>query len=204
MQDLEDALSNIKAMRAQIARSTQFRGYSATAFAATGVLAIAVAAAQSAWFDHPAAEVGTFLAIWIGTAVLAVAIIGFDVVARSRRTHSGLADEMIYAAIEQLLPAAVAGALLSCVIVRYAPQASWMLPGLWQILLSLGVFASVRSLPGPLIAVAVWYLATGLTCLAIASEVDALSAWYMGIPFGAGQLLAASLIHKFGAADGDE
>ncbi len=204
MHDLEDALSDIRTMRSQLARSTQFRGYSATAFAATGVPAIGAAAVQSLWIAGPAVDVTAFITLWVITAGLAVAIIGIDVVARSRRAHSGLADEMIYAALEQLLPAAVAGALLTCVIVRFAPQSAWMLPGLWQILLSLGVFASCRSLPAPLIAVGVWYLASGLTCLALAADTGMLEPWSMGIPFGAGQLLAAGLIHKFGGTDADD
>jgi hypothetical protein len=201
MQDLEDALSDIRTMRSQLARSTQFRGYSATAFAATGVLALAAAGLQSVWIANATADVAGFIAIWIAAAVIAVAIIGIDVVARSRRDHDGLADEMIYAALEQLLPAAVAGALLTCVIVRFAPQSAWMLPGLWQILLSLGVFASCRSLPPQLVAVAVWYLATGLICIASADATNALSPWTMGAPFAVGQLLAAALIYKFGGGD---
>jgi len=204
MRDLDDALSDIRMLRSQLARSTQFRGYSATAFAATGVLAVLAAAAQSLWITRPASDLMAFFMLWIGAAALAAAIIGTDVIARSRRAHSGLADEMVYAALEQLLPAGVAGALLTCVIVRFAPHAAWMLPGLWQILLSLGVFASCRALPAPLILVAVWYLASGLTCLALADNSNALAPWTMGFPFGIGQLLAAALIHKFGGGEADE
>ena len=69
---------------------------------------------------------------------------------------------MIYAAIEQFIPAGVAGALLTFVLFRFAPESLWMLPGLWQIVFSLGVFASCRSLPRPMFAVGVWYLAAGL------------------------------------------
>src|SRR5262245_4690865 len=116
MRDLDDALSDIRTMRAQIARSTQFRGYSAQAFAATGVLALATATAQSYWIANPVAELNAFLALWVATACIAATIIGVDVIVRSRRAHSGLADEMIYAALEQLLPAGVAAALLTCVI----------------------------------------------------------------------------------------
>ena len=90
-------------------------------------------------------------------------------VARSRRIHSGLADEMIHAATEQFIPAGVAGALLTVVLFRFAPESLWMLPGLWQIVFSLGVFASCRSLPRPMFAVGVWYLAAGLASLALAN-----------------------------------
>lgn len=203
MQDLEDALSDIQALRSQLARSTQFRGYSAPAFAATSALAVLAAGAQVWLVPRPNADPHLYVALWIGTAIAAAAIIGIDVIARSRRTHSGLADEMIYAALEQLLPAGVAGALLTYVMVRFAPAETWMLPGLWQILLSLGVFASCRSLPAPLIALGVWYLSTGLVCVVVGSTSAPLSPWAMGIPFGGGQLLAAALIYKYGGGDGD-
>jgi hypothetical protein len=112
--------------------------------------------------------------------------------------HSGLADEMIQQAAEQLLPAGIAGALLTIVIVRYAPQR------LWQIMLSVGVFAACRMLPAPLFVVGVWYLGTGLACVAFASDAHALSPWAMGLPFGIGQLLAAVLIHLTGPRDAED
>ena len=47
----------------------------------------------------------------------------------------------------------------------------WMLPGLWQIVFSLGFLASCRVLPRPMFAVGVWYLAAGLVSLALASGI---------------------------------
>ena len=96
-------------------------------------------------------------------------------VARTRRIHSGLADEMIHAATEQFIPAGVAGVLLTVVLYRFAPQSLWMLPGLWQIVFSLGLFASCRSLPRPMFAAALWYLAAGLASLAFANGAHAFS-----------------------------
>ena len=204
MRDLERALTDIRAMRSQIARGTEFRGYGPLAFAATGVLAIVAALFPSHWIEAPSAETTAYLALWIATALVAAVIVGADVVTRSRRLHSGLADEMIQSAAEQLLPAGIAGALLTLVIVRYAPQSLWMLPGLWQIMLSVGVFAACRMLPAPLFVVGVWYLGTGLACLAFASGAHALSPWAMGLPFGIGQLLAAILIHLVGPRDAED
>jgi hypothetical protein len=204
MRDLERALTDIRAMRSQIARGTEFRGYGPAAFAATGVLAIVAALVQSRWIEDPSAETTAYLALWIATALIAAVIVGADVVTRSRRLHSGLADEMIQSAAEQLLPAGIAGALLTLVIVRYAPQSLWMLPGLWQIMLSVGVFAACRMLPAPLFVVGAWYLGTGLACLAFASGTHVLSPWTMGLPFGIGQLLAATLIHLIGPRDAED
>ena len=92
--------------------------------------------------------------MWVATAAVSVILIGIEMVARTRRIHSGLADEMIHAATEQFIPAGVAGALLTFVLYRFAPQSLWMLPGLWQIVFSLGLFASCRSLPRPMFAAA--------------------------------------------------
>ena len=44
--------------------------------------------------------------------------------------------------------------------------------------------------------VAVFYLLTGLTTLAVAQGGRALNPWAMGIPFGVGQLLAAAVLYR--------
>ena len=89
------------------------------------------------------------------------------------------------------------GSLLTVVLLRVAPRDCWMLPGLWQLIFSLGVFASCRFLPRHMFAVGVWYLATGLFCLAAAGAARTLSPWLMGIPFGVGQLMVAAVL-QFG------
>jgi hypothetical protein len=204
MQDLHRALADIAEIRGQMARGTVFHGYGPAALAATGGLALLAALVQAAWIDDPARDIVAYLALWIGAAAVSVAIVGIEAVRRSRRVHFGLADDMIQAAAEQFLPAAVSGALLTFVVVRFAPDVSWMLPGLWQIVFSLGVFASCRSLPRPMIAIAVWYLATGLACLAFAQGAPAFSPWAMGVPFACGQVLAAVLLRRTdGGHDGE-
>jgi hypothetical protein len=193
--NLDKALADITAIRTQMARGAEFRGYGPATVAATGCVALLAAAAQALFLPDPAANVLAYLALWIATAAVSVALIGIEMGSRSRRIHSGLADEMIWAATGQFIPAGVAGALLTFVLFRVAPQSLWMVPGLWQIIFSLGFFASCRSLPRPLYAVGVWYLAAGLTSFAIAGETGAFSPWVMGIPFGLGQFLMAAVLY---------
>jgi hypothetical protein len=204
MLDLDRALTDIRAMKSQLARGTVFRGYGPATFAVTGVLALTAAWTQARWIEDPANDLWAYVGLWAATAIFSAIIIAIEVITRSRRVHSGLADEMVLAAAEQLLPAMVTGALLTFVVMRFAPQSTWMLPGLWQIVLSLGAFASCRSLPAPLFAVGVWYLATGLACLAFASGEHAFSPWAMGAPFTIGQFLTALLIHLIGAPDAED
>lgn len=192
--DLHKALAEIHAIRGQLARGAEFRGYGPATLAATGILALVAAMAQAQWLKNPGRAIGVYLAIWIGTAVVSLTIISIQTVTRARRVHSGLALEMIHSAGEQFLPAIVAGLLLTVVLLRCAPQNLWMLPGLWQVLFSLGVFSSCRFLPRQMFAVGVWYLAAGLTCLALGAGERAFSPWAMGLPFGIGQLLVAAVL----------
>lgn len=194
MTNLHDALAQIQAIRGQIARDTEFRGYGPASVAASGVLALIAAAVQAHWLNSSAHDFGAYLALWVAIAALSLILTGVETVARARRVHSGFANEMIYSAAEQFLPALMAGMLLTVVVMRFAPSAVWLLPGLWQVVFSLGVFASCRFLPRPMFGVGVWYLAAGLTCLALGAGDGSYAPWAMGIPFGVGQLLVAAVL----------
>jgi hypothetical protein len=202
MNDLNKALGEISSIRRQVARSTEFRGYGPTTLAATGGIAILAAGVQAVWLPNPANRIPVYLAIWVSTAILSAALIAVQTVTRSQRMHSGMVDEMIHMAVEQFLPAAGAGALLTIVLVGSVPAAVWMLPGLWQITFSLGVFSSCRFLPRPMAAAGAWYLLTGLTCIAL-GDGRALSPWTMGISYGVGQWLVAGILF-FAAQEGSD
>jgi hypothetical protein len=198
MRDLDKALADITAMRAQMARGTEFQGYGPITVAATGVLALLAAGAQAILIPEPAAHVFSYLALWVATAAVSVILIAIEMVARSQRIHTGLADEMIHGATEQFIPAGVAGTLLTVVLYRVDPEILWMLPGLWQIIFSLGFLASCRVLPRLMFAVGIWYLAAGLASLAFANGTQAFSPWAMALPFGLGQLMMAAILHRSG------
>lgn len=203
MNELHKALGDISSIRRQMARTTEFRGYGPATLATTGVFAIAAAGAQARWLPDPASHIADYLGIWISTAVLSAALTGVQMYTRTRRVHSGLSDEMIRMAVEQFLPSIAAGLLIAIVLGRYVPGALWMLPGIWQVIFSLGVFSSCRFLPRPMIAAGAWYMLTGLLCIAVGSN-RALSPWAMGISYGAGQLLVAGILLFATQEDGDE
>jgi hypothetical protein len=194
MRDLEKALADILEIRIQLAAGTAFRGYGPGAVAATGILALATAAAQTLWLDNPGGDPLVFFSCWIATAFVSTVIVGTEMVARTRRHHAGLADEMLWNAAQQFLPAAAVGVLLLATLSRFAPDSFWMLPGLWQILVGLGIFASLRTMPRAFALGGAWYIVTGFVVLALAAETRELSPWAMGLPFGLGQLLLAGIL----------
>ena len=203
MTNLNDALAEISAIRTEIARGTEFRGYGPASVATSGLIALGVAAFQIHWVRGSNHDFRSFFAIWIATAAVSLTLTGIETVLRSRRVHTSFANEMIYQAAEQFLPALAAGLMLSVVVIRFAPHSVWMLPGLWQVIFSLGVFASCRFLPRQMFLVGMWYLATGLICIGVGREDASFSPWLMGIPFGIGQLLVAAVL-QFGYRDGHE
>jgi hypothetical protein len=193
MNDLYRALGDISSIRKQLASTTEFRGYGPATLAATGVFALVAALAQQRFVPDPVTNLSGYLTTWIATAVICCALTGVTMYTRSRRIHSALSDEMIRMAVEQFLPSLGAGLLLTIVVASYVPQAAWMLPGMWQILFSLGIFSSCRFLPRPIIAVGISYLLTGLACIAMGGP-RALSPWAMGAPYAAGQFLTATIL----------
>jgi len=203
MNDLNKALGDISSIRRQVAHSTEFRGYGPATLASTGALAVAAAGAQGLWVPDVANHLAGYLSIWIWTAALSAGLIGTEMYARTRRIHSGMADEMIRMAVEQFLPSAGVGGLVTFVLVRFVPGSQWMLPGIWQIIFSLGVFSSLRFLPRTMAIAGGWYLLTGLTCLALGDD-RALSPWAMGIPYGAGQLIVAGVLMFYAQEAKDE
>jgi hypothetical protein len=199
VEDLREALADIHAIRSQVALNTQFRGYGPASIAASGILALVIAYIESFWrndtHDFPA-----FLTIWVATAAITVALTALEAIGRARRVHSGFAKQMIKLAADQFLPAVTISVLLTVVYARFAPQDLWTLPGIWQLMFSLGVFSSCRFLPKPTFAVGIWYLIAGLYCLVVQSTTRDFSPWTMGVPFGIGQLLVAGIL-RFGSKE---
>src|SRR5246127_2512421 len=202
MRDLDKALADIITIRSQLAAGTAFRGYGPAAIAATSGVALATALLQYLLLADPTKNPLTFFLGWSAAAALSGAMIWIEMLLRARRHHSGLADAMLYQAVEQFLPAGTAGVLLALMLWNFAPETLWLLPGLWQILASLGVFASVRSLPRTVAFAGGWYFVAGFGCLLLASQTHALSPWTMGLPFVIGQLLMAAILH-FASGDHD-
>jgi hypothetical protein len=193
--ELRDALTQIAEIRLQMARTEMFRGYRALPVAFSGVVACSAAVAQSLWIADPAREVSSYLTLWVGAALLSTIAAGIGMILRARSGGTTLSREITWLAVGQFTPCLAAGGLVTAILATSVPEALWILPGIWQILFSLGIFASYRLLPRATFGVAVFYLFTGAICLAAAHGESALTPWAMGVPFGVGQLYAAAVLY---------
>jgi hypothetical protein len=191
--ELHEALGQIEAIQRQMARTEKFRGYAAWPTAFGAALAAVAAAAQPLIVPQPDDDLASYLTLWLAVAAMAGGVAAGDAWRRHLRdaTTSGV---LVRLACEQFLPCVVAGALVTATIVRCAPSVAWMLPGLWAVTFSLGLFASWRLLPGPIAAVAAWYLVAGCVCLALGPTGAGLAPWTMAMLFGVGQSMLAAIL----------
>ena len=163
--ELADAMSQIADIRRTLARTETFRGYRSLTVAWTSLFALLGATIQIVWVPAPLETPAKYLTVWIGLAV------------------------------EQFLPCLLVGAAVTWGIASYAIEQLWLLPGLWSLVFSLGVFASARLLPREVIWVAIWYLITGCIVLAVGRGPYACSPWAMVLTFGIGQAAISCILY---------
>jgi hypothetical protein len=195
MVELEEALTRIAEIRQTMAKAQLFRGYRAAGALVSGLAAFVGAAVQTWWLPRPTERIFAWLILWQAVAFISILAAGVTMWSRYRRYASQLERDATFAALEQFLPAIVAGAMLTVVIVRFARESIWMLPGLWGIVYGLGLFASRKMLPGAMFWVAGFFLLFGCVCLVRAQGDEGLAPWTMGGMFGIGQLLGAIVLY---------
>lgn len=192
---LNDALSQIAEIRAQVERAQVYRGYRSIPVGLSGLLAVAAALAQSWLVPSPLIRPGLYVSLWVSAALLSVAAAGGEIITRYRRTVSETERARTRQAVGQFAPCLLAGGLLTVAILLAAPETVRLLPGIWCVLFSLGIFASLRVLPRSIGLVAVFYLLCGLANVIFAQGPHALAPWAMAVPFGAGQAWAAGILY---------
>ncbi len=193
--ELRDALSQIAEIRTRMAEAERFRGYRAAPIAASGLIAVLAGFAQSRMHLDPVQNLSGYLTLWVGTAAVAALIAGSGIWLRFHSGIDRLAREMTWLAVGQFAPCLGAGALVTLAIARQAPEHAALLPGLWQVFFSLGVFASCRLLPKAISLVGVFYLLTGVYNITLADRATAFAPWAMAVPFCLGQLGTAAVLY---------
>jgi len=192
--ELEDALHRVSAIHRGFVRGQFFHGYRAIPTFFSGVMAFIACAVHGIWISK---DPFACLILWICAAAISLAVVATEMFIRYRRCNSTLERDLIIGAAEQFVPTIAAGALVTLVLELSGPDKPlWLLPGLWAIMLSLGIFASRRMLPPALKIVGAHYLITGLLCIALGDHADPFfPAWTMAITFGVGQILAAATLY---------
>ncbi|GAA5506952.1 hypothetical protein [Novipirellula caenicola] len=193
---IDEALQQLDLISAVADRSRTFDGLRAAPTAASGVIALLAAAMQTQLVSSSPTPLQSYLLLWIGVAAVSLSIVIADMTFRYYRDPTARARRMTLEVLSRLAPAMVVGAALTLIVFVTSPEVAWMLPGLWSLLLGLGIFAASSLLPRSLSQVAIWYIGCGLAVLMMSHGDGALSPLAMAIPFGGGQCFAAWLMHQ--------
>ncbi len=190
--ELSEAIERIAEIHEHLAKGEMFRGYRSVPVAVSGACGIVAALAQSRFV--PTADGPAFLRYWIVAGAIC-AVVSASEIAWNYLFHSDRpARRRTRQVVGQLLPCLLAGAGITIALGRGAAFVP-LLPGLWALVFSLGVFSTRPYAPRASGWVALFYLCAGTWMLATASGPDALSGWRVGGVFGAGQLAAALVLY---------
>ncbi len=208
--ELREALEQINEIRGQLATAETFRGYRAASAAATGVVALLAALAQPAIVGDPAAHPLRYVVLWVGAAVLCSIGAGTQILYGYLQCASPHRRATTRIVVGHLIPPVTAGAVITWALMTRQPLIATnpfalatltppapaaLLPGLWAILVGLGVFASRRHLPRAIGWVGLYYLGAGAAILKYLPGPEALAPWVMGATFSVGQLAAALVLY---------
>ncbi len=191
---IERALADLAEVRDRLASVQEFRGYSASAAALSGLVAIVAGAIQ--WAVAPAPyspeTISRYLFIWFVCLALALAINYGALLAWYVRIAGRHERQQTRSVGIAMIPAIGLGAVLS--LAMLAHQMVWLLPGIWYAAYGIGLFSSRAMLPRGVIYVA---SAFGLTGAALILTLDTslpLRFWVMPIGFGFAQMFIGYLL----------
>lgn len=191
--DLPRALGQLADIHQQIAKGEVYRGYRSLPIAASGLIGLAAAWAQTPALG--ASDPVGFVVYWTVIAACA-GFVGASEIIYNYVVHDDRATRRrTTQVVGQFLPSMLAGAIITASFVHLSAALVPVLPGLWAICFGIGIFASRPYLPRASGWVALFYYAAGVALLWIARGPEPLRAWWVGGTFGAGQLMAALVLY---------
>ena len=200
MSDVDRAIREIADIRAQMAMSTRFRGYAPGVVGVIGLAALALLAMQIAWPARFAADDRQFVLLWGLLMAAGFLVIGTEAIVRAHRENGRMAHPMLAAAMRVVVPTGMISAAVPLVVLAYAPDAAWIVPGIWQMLIGLVAFASYPSMPRSIVWPGAWFQGSGAAGLIMAGQHGALTPLLVGVPFAIGHLgIALSLAEAEGS-----
>lgn len=194
MTRLTDALACLADIHAHLARGEVYRGLQARPVLASGLLGLAFALVQLQWL--PLVDATLYIWYWL-LAAGCCALVGIsgavlhyvmetDPVARRRaRIVAG-----------QFVPCVVAGCLLPLALLPDLDHLVGLLPGLWALLYSLGLFSTRPYLPRATGWVGLYFLLAGSLLLAFLPRTTVPSPWAIAGVFALGQMALAWVLHR--------
>ena len=190
--DLSRALGQLADIHQQIAKAEIYRGYRSLPIAASGLIGLV-----AAWAQTPALGASDpigFVLYW-STIAGCAGFVGASEIIYNYVVHDDrITRRRTRQVVGQFLPSLLAGVAITISFVHLSAALVPLLPGLWAICFGIGTFASRPYLPRASGWVALFFYVAGFALLWIARGPQPLTAWWVGGTFGLGQLLAAAVL----------
>jgi hypothetical protein len=191
--DFSRALGQIADIHQQLVKSETYRGYRSLPLAASGLIGLA-----AAWAQTPGLGVSDpvgFVVYWVAIAACAGFVGASEIVYNYIVHDDRAARRRTRLVVGRFVPSVLAGAIITASFVHLGAALVPLLPGLWAICFGIGTFASRPHLPKSSLAVALFYYGAGVILLWIARGPEPLHGWWVGGTFGVGQLMAALVVY---------
>lgn len=190
--EIDKALSQISEIHEHVTRAEVYRDVKALPVALSGVVALLAASIQRPLIG-PAPGIA-YIVFWLGVASVCILCGGWGIARDYVTQRNALGRRRTHIVIGQFVPCLAAGMLvtLACLL---DPTLLPILPGLWALLFSLGVFAARPYLPRMIGYGALYYLGAGGVLLALAPHRSSLDPWAMGLTFGIGHILTGLILY---------
>jgi len=193
MTELDRAIHQISEIHRHLARSEVYRGFRSIPIALSGVVGLLGGLFQER-------TIGTspgwdFVFYWSGVAGIALVVSLSGIAVNYWKTDDASNRRRTQRVVGQFIPGLSAGLLLT--ITLYSRETTWVpiLPGVWTIFFSLGIFSARPYLPGAMGWLALGFLVAGCVLLLLAPDGRSLSPWGMGLVFGVGQIASALILY---------
>lgn len=194
--DLHEALQQVAMLRDQCEEAPgRVVCYRSATIACGGALAIGTAIVQSLVGSNDGSLL-SFLTVWILVAAVSSSAVAIEMVARWRSSPSAYRRQQMARAVGQFSPSVLAAATVTAVMVVVAPNATFLLPGLWSVFFSVGVIASRPYVHRDVMWVGLYYLVSGVVAMTVFRGNWSLSPWSMALCFGVGQLANAFALRE--------
>lgn len=197
MSDVERAIAQIADIRARMAASSRFRGYAPESVALLGVLSVALTVLEVVWPDRFRGSDSQLVRDWGLLLAGGGLCIAAEAVFRTMRETDAMVSPALLSALRGVIPGTLMAVAVAAAVLAYVPQACWIVPGTWQMLIGMATFASYPLMPRKIAWPGAWFLLSGALGLFLAGRQGGLSPLLVGVPFFVGHFgIAWTLFEK--------
>ena len=190
--DVSQALEQLNEIHHHLGRSEVYRGYRSRTLCTMGLIGLSASALLE--FGWSAAAPVERVGFWVAVAALNLAVAAWEILGDYGDLKTDHQKRLTKRTVGQFLPILCSGLLLTMVMVSRDGDLV-LLPGLWSLLFSLGVFASRPYLPRGVGWVGAYFMVCGALLLGY-PENSLAQPWYMGLVFAVGQFFMAYVMYQ--------